>query len=108
MQLTYIGLEPKSFHTIKYSQPLELVLFHFITYHIKFLKGSYYPHLLNNYLIFSGVTNYVLIHTIVMSHQPNIELSCIPNLMPIFNQPSNHVPYAKSYQTHQFQSQYII
>ena len=46
--------------------------------------------------------NYVIIHTIVMSHQPNIELSCIPNLMPIFNQPSNHNPYAKSYQTHQF------
>jgi len=27
-QLAYIGLEPKSSHTIKYSQPLELVLFH--------------------------------------------------------------------------------
>jgi len=52
--------------------------------------------------------NYILIHTIVMSHQPNIELSRIPNLKPIFNQPSNCVQYAKSYQTHQFQSQYII
>jgi len=26
--MAYIGLEPKSLHTIKYSQPLELVLFH--------------------------------------------------------------------------------
>ena len=29
-QLAYIGLEPKSYHTIKYSQPLELILFHII------------------------------------------------------------------------------
>jgi len=29
-QLIYKGLEPKSSHTIKYSQPLELVLFHVI------------------------------------------------------------------------------
>ena len=26
--MTYIGLEPKSSHIIKYSQPLKLVLFH--------------------------------------------------------------------------------
>jgi len=26
--MAYIGLEPKSSHTIKYSQPFELVLFH--------------------------------------------------------------------------------
>jgi len=29
-QLAYTGLEPKSSYTIKYSQPLELVLFHII------------------------------------------------------------------------------
>jgi len=29
-QLAYIGLEPKSSHTIKYSQPFKLVLFHII------------------------------------------------------------------------------
>jgi len=50
MQLAYLGLQPKSFHTIKYSQPFELVLFHVITIHIKCHKDSYYPHLLNNYL----------------------------------------------------------
>jgi len=59
-QMAYIGLEPKPSHTIKYPQPLELVLFHVIAIHIKCLKGSYYPHLLNNYLInylnFSGFT----------------------------------------------------
>jgi len=60
MQMVYIRLEPKSSHTINYSQPLELVLFNVITLHIKCLKGFYYPHLLNNYLInylnFSGFT----------------------------------------------------
>ena len=60
IQLLYIGLEPKSSHTIKYSQPLELILFHVIALRIKCLKGSSYPHLLNNYLInylnFSGLT----------------------------------------------------
>jgi len=59
--LAYIGLEPKSSQTIKYYQPFELVLFHVITHHIKFLKGSYYPYLLNNYLIdylnFSSLTS---------------------------------------------------
>ena len=58
--MAYIELEPKSSHTFKYSQPLELVLFHVIAIRIKCLKGSYYPHLLNNYLInylnFSGLT----------------------------------------------------
>jgi len=43
------------------SQPLELVLFHIITFRIYYLKGSHYPHLLNNYLInyliFLGLTN---------------------------------------------------
>jgi len=29
-QMAYLGLEPKSSHTIKYSQPFELVLFHVI------------------------------------------------------------------------------
>jgi len=52
--MAYIGLEPKS------SQPLELVLFHIIAICIKSLKGSYNPHLLNNYLInylnFLGLT----------------------------------------------------
>jgi len=61
--LTYIGLEPKSFHTIKYSQPLELVLFHITTININCHKGFYYPHLLNNYLFsclnFSGLTGYL-------------------------------------------------
>jgi len=50
-QLAYIRLEPKSAHTSKYSQPFELVLFHVIVPCIKCLKGFYYPHLLNNYLI---------------------------------------------------------
>jgi len=50
-QLAYIGLEPKSSHTIKYSEPLELVLFHVTSINIKCHKGSNYPHLLFNYLI---------------------------------------------------------
>jgi len=58
--LAYIGLKPKSSHTTKYSQPFELVLFHVITVYINCHKGSYHPHLLNNYLfnylIFSGLT----------------------------------------------------
>jgi len=58
--LAYIGLEPKPFHTIKYSQPFEIVLFHVIALCIKCLKDSYYPHLLNNFLInylnFLGLT----------------------------------------------------
>jgi len=58
--MTYIGLEPKPSHTIKYSQSLELVLFHIIAHHIKCLKGFYYPPVLNNYLIndliFLGLT----------------------------------------------------
>ena len=59
--MAYVGLEPKSSHTIKYSQPFELVLFHVIALRIKCLKDFYYPHLLNNYLInyliFLGLTN---------------------------------------------------
>jgi len=55
-----LGLEPKLSHTIKYSQSLEIVLFHIIALYIKCLKGFFYPHLLNNYLInyfnFSGPT----------------------------------------------------
>jgi len=47
-QLAYIGLEPKSSHTIKYSQPFELVLFQVIHVKIKCHKGSRYPHLLIN------------------------------------------------------------
>jgi len=62
--MAYIGLEPKSFHTIKYSQPLELVLFHVISLCIKCLKGFHYPHLFNNYLInyliFPGLTMYAV------------------------------------------------
>ena len=58
--MAYIGLEPKSSHTIKYSQPFELVLFHITTINIKFHKGFYYPHLLHNYLFnylnFLGLT----------------------------------------------------
>ena len=58
--MTYLGLKPKSFHTTKYSQPLELVLFHVISICIKCHKGFYYPHLLNNYLFnysnFSSLT----------------------------------------------------
>jgi len=58
--MAYIRVEPKSSHTFKYSQPFKLVLFHIIAIHIKSLKGSYYPHLLNNYLInylnFSSLT----------------------------------------------------
>ena len=58
--MAYLGLEPKSSHTIKVLSSIELVLFHMITIRIKCLKGSYYLHLLNNYLInysnFSGLT----------------------------------------------------
>jgi len=43
MQVAHIGLEPKSSHTIKYSQPLELVLFHVIDPHINYFKYFYYP-----------------------------------------------------------------
>jgi len=50
-QSAYIGLEPKSSHTKKYSQPLELVLLHVTTINIKCHKGFYYPHLLNNYYL---------------------------------------------------------
>ena len=61
--MTYIGLEPKSFHIIKYSKSLELVLFNIIVLCIKFLKDSYDPHLINNYLInylnFSSLTSQV-------------------------------------------------
>ena len=39
-QMAHIGLEPKSSHTIKYSQPLELVLFHVIVPHINYLNVS--------------------------------------------------------------------
>ena len=46
MQLAYIGLKPKSFHTIKYSQPFKLVLFHIIQVRMKCHKGSHYPNLL--------------------------------------------------------------
>jgi len=49
--MAHIGLEPKSSHTIKYSQPLELVLFYAIAICIKYFKRSSLPHLLNNYLI---------------------------------------------------------
>jgi len=48
--MAYIRLEPKSSHTIKYSQPLKLVLFHVTSINIKCQKGSSYPHLLINYL----------------------------------------------------------
>jgi len=57
--MAYIGLEPKSSHTIKYSQPLELVLFHVIIPHINCFKCFYYPQLLNNYLIFPDLTYFV-------------------------------------------------
>jgi len=48
--MAYIGHEPKSSHTIKYSQPLELVLFHVMTVSTNCHKGFHHPHLLNNYL----------------------------------------------------------
>ena len=54
--MAYIRLEPKSSHIIKYSQPFELILFHVIVLRIKCLKGSYYLHLINNYLNFLGLT----------------------------------------------------
>jgi len=68
--MTYIRLKPKSSHMTKYSQPLELVLFHIIKACIKCHKGSQYPHLLHNYLFnylnFSGLTHkiYDIIHHI--------------------------------------------
>ena len=50
IKMAYIRLEPNSLHTIKYSQPFELVLFHVLHVRIKCHKGSYYPHLLIIYL----------------------------------------------------------
>ena len=41
-QVAHIGLEPKSSHTRKYSQPLELVLVHVIVLHIYYFKYSHY------------------------------------------------------------------
>ena len=74
IQFAYIGLESRSFHTIKYSQPFKLVLFHIIIIRIKFLKGSYYPHLLNNYLFnylnFSGLTEDV----VLISYMPPLQI----------------------------------
>ena len=58
--MEYTRLKPKSSHMTKYSQPLELVLFHIIKASIKCHTGSHYPHLLNNYLFnylnLSGLT----------------------------------------------------
>jgi len=42
--MAYMGLEPKSSHTTKYSQPFELILLHVIHVSIKCHKGSHYPH----------------------------------------------------------------
>ena len=42
-QVAHIRLEPKSSHTRKYSQPLELVLFHVIVLHIYYFKYSHFP-----------------------------------------------------------------
>jgi len=47
-QLAYIGLKPKSSHTIKYFQPFKLVLFHITLININYHKGSHYSHLLIN------------------------------------------------------------
>ena len=82
IQMAYIGLEPKSSHTIKVSQPLELVLFHIIPIRIKYLKCFYNPQLLNNYLInyliFSGLTKCL---TGLDSHiQCNIANTCIKTI----------------------------
>ena len=41
--MAHIRLEPKSSHTIKYSQPFELVLFHVIAPHINYFKHFNYP-----------------------------------------------------------------
>ena len=48
IKLAYLGLKPKSYHILKYSQPFKLVLFHIIHVKIKCYKGSHYPHLLIN------------------------------------------------------------
>jgi len=70
--MTYIRLEPKFPHINKYSQPFEQVLFHVIAIHIKCLKSSYYPHLLNNYLInylnFSGLTHTRMLNELEDEH----------------------------------------
>ena len=51
---------PSPFIIRKYSQPIELILFHVINPSIKCHKGSHYSHLLNNYLFnylnFLGLT----------------------------------------------------
>ena len=58
--MTYIRLESKSSHTIKYFQPFELVPFHITSINIKCHKGSHYPYLFINYLFnqlnFTGLT----------------------------------------------------
>jgi len=33
-QMAFIGLEPESFHTIKYFQPFEIILFHVMSINI--------------------------------------------------------------------------
>jgi len=66
---------------IKYSQPFELVLFHIIALRIKCLKGSYYPHLLNNYLInylnLSGLT--LNVHSFATTNNKHIPHKCKHN-----------------------------
>jgi len=81
--LAYIGLKPKSSHIIKYSQPFELVLFHIIAFRIKCLKGSYYSHLLNNYLInylfFSGLTNTIVPPIPIITGPPPTNVTNTPD-----------------------------
>ena len=99
--MTYIRLKPKSFHTLKYPQPLELVLFHVIALRIKCLKGSYYPHLLNNYLInylnFSGLTRKMhtsRIKPLTISPWQGSNLLCYTSLLSNYSFINlNNIPY---------------
>jgi len=65
MIILSLDMNPSPFTQSKYSQPLELVLFHIITIHIKCLKDSYYQHILNNYLI-----NYLNFSGLKKNHRP--------------------------------------
>jgi len=67
-------LNPSPLTQLKYSQPLELILFHVIQTRIKYHKCSSYPHLLINYLF-----NYLIFtgHTTIV-HLNNEFCTCYP------------------------------
>jgi len=78
--MVYIRLEHKSSHISKYSQPLELILFHIIKVSINCHKGFYYPHLIKFIFIYLfklvALTSYLfLLHEKRGIHQINAILN---------------------------------